>query len=279
MVHRMTDSKLEKSIDTLPFGVDDGTLIRPDSCGGYYVSDHPPAPGTWAELRSEHQRSRLWPVLLHSHENARADCWEEGAAGFRRSRRSADNRDRDGAKVLEKHWILSGFPGHLGPEDEADLIAELAPFGPQWPGPAPGSTPLISPDHVADDFAEGLVSGVNTRLGLFMVERGADVPAVVGWNAGDDIGPDDVSAVLRSWEDRFGARLVLIGFNTMVLSIAAPPTTLAAAQHIAAEHFAFCPENIETEEGALTRYAKGLIGAHAWSFWWERDEKDWPELV
>jgi uncharacterized protein DUF4253 len=270
MVPDMTDSELEKCIDTLPFDLAGGTLIRPHSCGGYYVSNDSPAPGTWAELRSEHPRSRLWPVLLRSREDARADQWDETATGFRWSRWSHDRGDRDAAEILEHRWHAFCFPADLTPDERAEVTAQTAPYGPDWPGLAPGASSLIPPDNVADDFAEGLLSAVTTRLGLFMVQRGADVPGAVGWHPGG-IEPDEVSAILRSWEDRFGVRLILIGFNTMVLSVAAPPTTVAAAQRIAAEHFVFCSENVAMKRGALTRYAEDLVGSLAWSFWWDRN--------
>jgi hypothetical protein len=52
------------------------------------------------------------------------------------------------------------------------------------------------------------------------------------------------SAVLRSWEDRFGVRVVAANSNTLIVSVAAPPGDLDAALHLAAEHFAFCPDNL-----------------------------------
>jgi len=50
----------------------------------------------------------------------------------------------------------------------------------------------------------------DTRIGLVAAERPADVPLVIGWegpvNWGDFLLP--LTAVLRSWEDRFGARVI-----------------------------------------------------------------------
>ena len=41
--------------------------------------------------------------------------------------------------------------------------------------------------------------------------------------------------MLRSWEDRFGARLIDVGYADLRLLVERPPRTLQAAQHIAAE--------------------------------------------
>ena len=54
----------------------------------------------------------------------------------------------------------------------------------------------------------------------------------------------EISAVLRDREQRFGARVVAAGFSTLLLSVAAPPTTREKALAVAAEHFAFCPDNV-----------------------------------
>ncbi len=43
-------------------------------------------------------------------------------------------------------------------------------------------------------------------------------------------------AVLGSWEDRFGAPLIDVGFAGPRLLVERPPRALEAAQRIAAEH-------------------------------------------
>jgi len=83
----------------------------------------------------------------------------------------------------------------------------------------------------------------------------------------DDVG--ELAAVVRSWEERFGARVVSIGFDTLHLSVAAPPRDLDQALHIAAEHFAFCPDNVWQGPEYLRTYAAGLVDLNAWNFWWD----------
>jgi hypothetical protein len=78
-------------------------------------------------------------------------------------------------------------------------------------------------------------------------------------------------SVLRSWEDRFGIRVVALTFDQLVLSVAAPPTTQAEAEAVAAEHFAFCPDNIaQGHHETLQEYAAHeIVGRRIWSFWWD----------
>ena len=150
------------------------------------------------------------------------------------------------------------------------MDAETAPFGRRGPGRAPGAAVPDSADRIAVNLAERLVNTPETRLGLIPVARGADIPAYTGWaGAADHLDPGALSAVLRSWEDRFGVRLIRMGSNSLVLSVAVPPTTEAAALPIAVEHFALCRDNVSYGPGALRGYAQELVGVPHWSFWWE----------
>jgi hypothetical protein len=102
-------------------------------------------------------------------------------------------------------------------------------------------------------------------------DRGADALTAAGWtgplNYTNDTG--QIAAIMRSWEDRFGARVVGVGFADLYVSVAAPPATLGEALRVAAEHFAFCPDNIWQGPGTLTGYASRLAGTRAWEFWWD----------
>ena len=94
------------------------------------------------------------------------------------------------------------------------------------------------------------------RLGLVEANRPADVPA--------RLGRPGMSAILRSWEDRFGATLVMMGAREMMLSVSAPPTELHKALVIANEHRSFCPRI----PGTLPQLSRGLIRLRRWHFRW-----------
>jgi hypothetical protein len=109
------------------------------------------------------------------------------------------------------------------------------------------------------------------RLGLVAVTRPADVLATVGWmgacNHYGDIGP--LSAVLRSWEERFGAYLVGVGFATLTLAVQRPPVSREACLAVAAEHFAVCPDNIYQGTGSIEEYSVQIQSQPVWQFWWD----------
>ncbi|CAL9497343.1 hypothetical protein SUDANB95_03343 [Actinosynnema sp. ALI-1.44] len=139
--------------------------------------------------------------------------------------------------------------------------------------PRVGDDPAGDPDTAADGVAAGLLHHYpSLRLGLVAAERSADVPTVAGWTgpANHTGNTAEVSAVLRDREDRFGARVVALGPGDLVLGVAAPPTTCAEALAVAAEHFAFCPDNVWQGDARLSSYADRLVADdHRWSFWWE----------
>ena len=85
-------------------------------------------------------------------------------------------------------------------------------------------------------------------------------------NRGESLLP--LTAILRSWEDRFGARLIAVGDAGLGLLVQRPPRTLQAAQRIAAEQFALadeCADGARTVGGIAGR----LVNAPTWTLWWD----------
>ncbi|MGW6753788.1 DUF4253 domain-containing protein [Streptomyces sp. NPDC055006] len=76
--------------------------------------------------------------------------------------------------------------------------------------------------------------------------RAAGLPAAIDWSGPVNYENDvaRLCAILRSWDDRFGVQVVALSYARLDLSVAAPPQTLDKALAVAAEHFAFCPDNI-----------------------------------
>jgi hypothetical protein len=149
---------------------------------------------------------------------------------------------------------------------------EREPFGTDWPGLAPAADGGGDPDGFADRHVPATDDGTS-RIMLVPAARSADVLTAVGWRGAVNHIQEKflLSAVLRSWEDRFGARVVEIGFDTINLAVAAPPVSPEQAELVAAEHFAFCPDNIaQGMSGTVRAYAANeVLGKESWSFWWD----------
>jgi Domain of unknown function (DUF4253) len=109
-----------------------------------------------------------------------------------------------------------------------------------------------------------------TRIGLAVADRPADVLVRIGWTGGDAY-PLPIAAVLRSWEDRFGARLLQIGFDRIRILVQRPPRTADAALRVAAEHYVFSDEcQHETYvRGTVPDLALWALSLPLWTFWWD----------
>ncbi|MEU8244962.1 DUF4253 domain-containing protein [Nonomuraea sp. NPDC048916] len=230
-----------------------GEAARP----AFWMSDEPATGAEWARFRGEHPRSGLWPVLL----DESTQSWSIGQVV-----------PDDAAQI--DHFTAEGFMAEVWQEwvtqMPSDALDELDPYGAICPGLAPPGVPVADPGAVADWHAEQL-AGRGLPLGLVAAHRGADALAVMGWQGAlhHNEWMVPLAAVVRSWEDRFGARVVCVGFNTLELSVAAPPVKPEHALHVAAEHWAFCPDNVVQGPGDLQGYAEEIAGGHTWSFWWD----------
>ncbi|MFJ6729761.1 MULTISPECIES: DUF4253 domain-containing protein [unclassified Streptomyces] len=211
------------------------------------------SPGNWTALGATAGRAGLVPVLVDlGGAQGGPDSWELMPAGM------SYPGDHDAEEVLAGFW------------------EEYAAADEDWPGlaaaPVLGADPDTRAAQVADLLAAGGQSWLTApHLALVPARRSADVPAALGWSGPLNHENDTarLSAVLRSWEDRFGIRVVALGFDVLAVSVAAPPATLAEAEAVAVEHYAFCPDAVDQGSGTLEAYARELVGEQVWSFWWD----------
>jgi hypothetical protein len=253
-----------------------GRLIRADEGTGeptMWMTDEPVSADTWARMYADRRRSGLWPLLLGSlpyrRDPGEFRPWTSGEL-FPDMISSPDLHDP--AALMAEWWRQ--YTEDEEDDDFPQEIERLAPYGRQWPGPAPARAFDGDPDAFAHEYAAHLISHDRSmRLGLVAAARGADALSNSGWVGPANYTNDtaEISAVITDWEDRFGARVIGVGFADLFLSVAAPPADLEEALHIAAEHFAICPDNVDQgpKPYTLAAYAERLIGLNAWSFWWD----------
>jgi Domain of unknown function (DUF4253) len=152
----------------------------------------------------------------------------------------------EAGQVLAQGWDLVTGQGAGGFDFGEDAIPAV-PFR-SWPGLAEPGVPHADPAVLAaeatrspDGVRELTGRADPAYIGLVQAADGAAAITSAGWmsQAG---GAAEIAAVVRSWQDRFGARLCSLGMDTLGLSVAWPPATTDHARHVAAEHFAFCPD-------------------------------------
>lgn len=146
------------------------------------------------------------------------------------------------------------------------------------PDPAGDSFPDLSVSPATIAAATALLGGPGPRTPITMVDaaRPADTIAALGWAGFCNYQPNQdhvsICAVLRRWEERWGAVVVRVDRDRLQLSVGHPPVTDDECRRAAAEHFAFCPDQQDPQNGdfyTLTRYAGMIRGARSWGFWWD----------
>ncbi|WP_406354459.1 DUF4253 domain-containing protein [Streptomyces sp. NBC_00658] len=286
---------------TLGLELPPGKLIDATREGAWHEplvwhADAPATPGAWSALEPARRTSGLLPLLVDvGGAQGGLEDWEL------RPDEVSYPGDHDAEEVLAEFWEeyaadeLGADEDYPGKEAVVAVFGEpntydetIAPYSPEWPGLAPATTPTAGqdapdalaatdPDTHAAEIADSLSADgswlKDPRLALVPARRSADIPAAIGWSGPVNYEGDvaRLCAVLRSWEDRYGIRVVALTFDQLVLSVAAPPTTTAEAEAVAAEHFAFCPDNItQGNHEALRAYAAHeILDQQVWSFWWD----------
>ncbi|MEU2427507.1 DUF4253 domain-containing protein [Streptomyces sp. NPDC007851] len=77
---------------------------------------------------------------------------------------------------------------------------------------------------------------------LVPAHRGSDALALIGWSAEAPL--PLLCALLRSWEDRFGAQAVAVSGSELHVSVARPPAQTEHANLLALEHVLSTADNI-----------------------------------
>lgn len=232
-----------------------------------WVSDEPvPEIGPlWSELAARFPETGLWPLVLEPAALDDDRQWWEGALDPTLSRQPDELDDVDLESTLSGWWSDT-MPSADELEDQelaAAVDDSLAPFGRTFPG--------VAPPPAGEERPITTVPVAAGHLGLVAVERPADAPAVIGWtgpiNYYNDVGP--LTVVLRSWEDRYDAVVVGLGFDTLSMVARRPPQTEDEAAALAAEHFAACPDLVLQGTETIENYASLLRGQVTWAFWWD----------
>jgi Domain of unknown function (DUF4253) len=274
----------------LPASLPPGRLITPNPrlcpqwTGGpvYWVSQQPlaDAPRQWARLQAIQDRTGLRPLLLGGPDDQLEPCDAsaidalDAEAILLREWHALARLRQQGLFDPEYHRsMMAGIP------EDVDVIVPYDPGPPfaTWPGLAlPGAArrdpEVVAREVVASTVLPRMLPGFAQQvyLGLVPAARSADIPALMGSNVATNyLRVAELSAVLRSWEQRLGARVVALT-DGLYVSVAAPPLMREHAEHLALEHLLLCPDNLHTEgDWTFPGYVHRILGADLWKFWWD----------
>jgi hypothetical protein len=248
--------------------------------GELWVSRDPLTdPHTYRAQVAAFEKSGLWPVLI-PHDPRFAASGADWTIPWRSSTSGRVGRSETGAGAAISSEAIAkeetAAEETLARWWDARCCTEgcLRPFESGFPGLAlPGWVKNISrADPIAEAGNTGsvLVARGSHRLGLVRTARPADIPTRLNWTgmskSTNEVG--GLSAVLRSWEHRFGATLVVLGFDELEFSVAAPPRDYSRALRLAAEHRAFSLPTFTRQPDDLRGYARNLVYQRRWRFSW-----------
>ncbi|MGW3158767.1 DUF4253 domain-containing protein [Streptomyces sp. NPDC001089] len=267
-----------EALRALPAGLPAGRLRAPDEDGGcprspvLWISDGPldDADVWWERLGRHRPATGLRPVLFEFRDDPLRPGDARDGSGTEVERRFLD--EWRGHRRRRAEWAALPPVPPCPEEEEFDWPDGSPPFD-AWPGLAAARPPV--PEAEADDRAAAAAAHLVReeplcRLALVPVARSADIPAAIGWTGTNGrLSAGDLSGVLRSWEDRFGARLVGLGHGTAFVSAAAGPVGLDEAHRLALEHYLTSPDTIEQGMVTFSEYAAGLLGRPIWRLWWD----------
>ncbi len=239
-----------------------------------WLSDTPADAELWAHLLAERSTSGLWPLLLDVQSMGDGD-FRPWASGELFPERMSSPDAHDPAELLTRWWAE-----YTKADEDDDVLtpderlAVTASFGQAQPAPALSHKSVIGYDEMAGQYARVYTKQhPQARLGLVAAACGAHALSALGWDGPANYDNDTAkfSAVVCDWEHRFGARVVAVGFDTLHLSVSEPPMNSEDAFLVAAEHFAFCPDNVwqGSRPYTLDAYAERIVGMNSWDFWWD----------
>ncbi|MFJ2741149.1 DUF4253 domain-containing protein [Streptomyces sp. NPDC087440] len=154
---------------------------------------------------------------------------------------------------------------HPAPEDIEPWPHDPGPPFTTWPGLAPGTPALPAPPP---PFPLTDPELADTRLLLTPAPRPSEALARLGWTA--DVNLPLLCALLHSWEDRFGARLVAVLGSELHLTVERPPLDAESATLLALEHaLTGATSVVDDPPTPFPTYAADLPGRTTWSFWWD----------
>jgi hypothetical protein len=207
----------------------------------------------WRALRTALAGHGWWPVLLGDVRDL--DTFAEAYSYESRSPREILEAAAavDPAEVLARKREVYGES--LGEAEEE----------PEWAVEAVPNTTFTIPTNI-------LTGRPLERVTIALVPTDAtwEAPAYLkfgGWN--ECLEPEEHVALMRRWNEQYGAEVVGITSAVVEMLVSRPPSTLERAMELAREQYVYCPDIVDQGTGTILALAETLLDAPVWYFWWD----------
>jgi hypothetical protein len=255
-----------------------GTIVEvPDVGPLYWVSDGKPDMADILRARSTSAASGLWPLVVDGGGSRTVTLPTPTGPEERTHHWLGDGRPPRSVRIDPESWLADQWADLMAEEEAGDdprseRLSTCAPDGTRWPGLAPvgsfrgdsGGSAIAMTDHILrNEWLD------DPRLVLIPATSSSEALEVGRCTMSEENDLTGHAAVLRSWEQRLGAQLIALRFDTMFVSVEAPPREKSAATHIACEHVSFAPDGVQQNFDSFPEYVEHLVGADLWGFWWD----------
>lgn len=107
-------------------------------------------------------------------------------------------------------------------------------------------------------------------IGLARIEQSWMLPAITRYGDWNDC-PSPVihCAMLRYWQEKYGAEIVTMSGDVIECRVTKPPDTDEAAMQLAREQYCYCADIVEQGTDTITNLAATLLDSEHWYFWWD----------
>ena len=245
---------MESSEARLPSGASAkvaGVTLPPGSAVDteYWLSDEPVVDGEviWQELAKAHSDTGLWPMLVRTFPGKQTP-WSD--ADFYDPVDVATVDEIDVASLLGRRWneVM------LSASDKEPVGVALGQL-------------VVPSRRSAVSLSIGPQPG--THLLLVRAARPADAIAEIGWET-SGLGTAEASAILRSWEDRFGWFVYSVGPSSLEVRTSSTELQDDEIFALAAEIYAVSPGLGEDEQWSLRDFVSfDPLGEDFLYFWWD----------
>jgi Domain of unknown function (DUF4253) len=222
----------------------------------------------WQRIRDE---GTAWPVIVGDDDQLFAIAEQFSSAVEtmpppslgKSTAQSGDERTTPAAIIAEAAKLK--IPQSLKQWSEVEGGLPEPPLG-EWPSAKGGKYAQLT---VASDDLTGKPFA-RVHILIIPTTNSWEVPAYLGWGNWNACPPPTYHvAVLKSWNQRFGAELVGINADTLNIRISRPPTDRKTALDLARQQYLYCPDLIDQGVGNLSALAAILMSGDWWYFWWD----------
>jgi hypothetical protein len=135
----------------------------------------------------------------------------------------------------------------------------------EWPEGVTGSQNLTGPTDIVK-----AVPLQRVALCKVPTPRSWEVPAYLSFGAWNDCpAPEEHVALLRYWQEKYGADVITLSNDVIECTVSRPPTEREQALALAWEQFVYCSDIVFQGTQTLSVLAATLCGGETWYFWWD----------